>query len=392
MHAEDDEEDHYLILGGNGFIGFETVCCLLNKYADRPFRIILGNRGRSWDWDRKEILNARTKHLRSCTLQLIHVDRKQTLANCQELVRLVSSVGHFRAVIDFSAYKSFALKESLKLLGDKCKLYVFISTDSVYEVCVRKQHLSKSEEVDSVRPLSKKEKKSLKRFDRYGHHKLKCEEHLQYYGQCLSSLSYVILRLADVIGPRDSTHRLWQYILWVMVCSYHDVPVYLPESSRHQQLSLCYVKDVASFLADLCFAGDEDKLKMICKNDCYNLAAAETITIEQLLSIIHREFKLTGRLMIHYCDEADTARILPSVTRGPVDVTKAMTLIGWRPVSVLEAVKCSVEFYADVMSSCNFHQEKKECMKELLHDMKDLYPRQLVRGVFRNTLRKFLNI
>lgn len=392
MHMEDGAEDHYLILGGNGFIGFETVCCILSKYAttERACCITLANRGRSWDWDKREILKAKVEKSGPSAVRMIHIDRKQPLANCPELLRSVSSVQRFRAVIDFSAYKPFTLKDSIKLLGEKCHIYIFISTDSVYEVCVRKLHSRGSEEADAVRPSSAKEQKILKSLDRYGHYKLKCEELLKYQSQHFSNVSHVIFRLVDVIGGRDSTNRLWKYILWIMLCCRHNLPIYLPESSRCRQLSLCYVQDVASLLANLCFAGDKDKL-MICKNDCFNLASAESITIEQLLNTVHSELKLTGHLTIHYCDGADMECILPSVTRGPVDITKAVTLIDWNPTPVLEAVKCSVAFYVHIMSCCGFQSEKKICMRELLHDLKDYYSK-LVRHKLRKTLKELLNL
>jgi len=50
--------------------------------------------------------------------------------------KLRSAVGdeHFDAVIDFSAYDSDVVKDALQVLEDQIKLYIYISTDSVYEV------------------------------------------------------------------------------------------------------------------------------------------------------------------------------------------------------------------------------------------------------------------
>ena len=47
----------------------------------------------------------------------------------------------------------------------------------------------------------------LKRKDPYGHYKLSCEEALTYYQREKSGFPWVSLRLADVIGPRDTTNR-----------------------------------------------------------------------------------------------------------------------------------------------------------------------------------------
>lgn len=50
--------------------------------------------------------------------------------------QLRSAIGdeHFDAVIDFSAYDSDVVKDALKVLENQIKLYIYISTDSVYEV------------------------------------------------------------------------------------------------------------------------------------------------------------------------------------------------------------------------------------------------------------------
>ena len=51
-----------------------------------------------------------------------------------EKLRSAVADEHFDAVIDFSAYDSDVMKDTLKVLEDQIKLYIYISTDSVYEV------------------------------------------------------------------------------------------------------------------------------------------------------------------------------------------------------------------------------------------------------------------
>ena len=58
-----------------------------------------------------------------------------------------------------------------------------------------------------MRPKDEKEVNLLKRKDPYGHYKLSCEEALTYYQREKSGFPWVSLRLADVIGPRDTTNR-----------------------------------------------------------------------------------------------------------------------------------------------------------------------------------------
>ena len=79
----------------------------------------------------------------------------------------------FEAIIDFSAYKQKDIKNVIdKIPQSKFKLYILISTDSVYEVCQLNKN-SNMEEIDSQRPESNEKIKELKSLDSYGHNKLK---------------------------------------------------------------------------------------------------------------------------------------------------------------------------------------------------------------------------
>mmetsp|Transcript_21102 Transcript_21102/g.25959 ORF Transcript_21102/g.25959 Transcript_21102/m.25959 type:complete len:138 (+) Transcript_21102:552-965(+) len=59
-------------------------------------------------------------------------------------------------------------------------------------------------------------RKFLKDFDGYGYNKISCEEHFTEYATRQSdSISFVALRLADVIGPYDESWRFWKYCTWI---------------------------------------------------------------------------------------------------------------------------------------------------------------------------------
>ena len=55
-------------------------------------------------------------------------------SNAIEQLRAAVGNEQFDAVIDFSAYNSDVIKDALEVLENQIKLYVYISTDSVYEV------------------------------------------------------------------------------------------------------------------------------------------------------------------------------------------------------------------------------------------------------------------
>jgi UDP-glucose 4-epimerase len=152
-----------LVLGGNGFIGAEAVEYLLN--SNDEYEITLVNRGSWSDWDSLTRIKPRIKANIICDRE------KEFLAD-----KLDANSFNFDYVIDFSAYKSSAIKNTLKNLPlEKIRLYVLISTDSVYEVSDMENYGNEYfiKESDSKRPESQSERRHLKKFDSYGHHKFK---------------------------------------------------------------------------------------------------------------------------------------------------------------------------------------------------------------------------
>jgi hypothetical protein len=151
-------------------------------------------------------------------------------------------------VVDFCAYERKETKSVIRGLGGLTKLYVFISSDSVYDVCDQKKRVlddaGKILEASSVRPEDSKKIRHLSREEDYGHGKLMCEEYLASHQESLENpFAYVCLRLPDVIGPFDSTHRVWAYIKWIMV---HNIfPVHMDTDSESKKLSLVFSEDIA---------------------------------------------------------------------------------------------------------------------------------------------------
>ena len=110
-------------------------------------------------------------------------------------------------VLDFSGYEPKWVHDNCQVLKGKVGVYIYISTDSVYEVSIDKPTKRPSLETDAVRPKDENEVGLLKKKDPYGHYKLSCEEALAHYQQHKQGFPWVSLRLADVIGPRDTTNR-----------------------------------------------------------------------------------------------------------------------------------------------------------------------------------------
>lgn len=130
------------------------------------------------------------------------------------------------AVVDFSCYdEKAALDLGTYLLRWPVKWYIYLSTDSVYEVS-DKRHLGPSKESDAVRPTDPQTIDNLKSMDPYAHHKLAGEEAIvsvwegarQQKQDHPKPWDYVFIRVPDVMGPRDtSSYKWWWYQVLIKV-------------------------------------------------------------------------------------------------------------------------------------------------------------------------------
>ena len=304
---------HALVLGGNGFIGSHIVRSLI---AD-GHAVTAVNRGtREWIGDPAmdasilpptydfaggdgiTAFRGDASYPRS-NKEVAHIicDRKKRKAFADAVDVATGTTlgvdGSWDVVVDLSGFTPRDLRAALTGLKGRTRRYVFVSSDSVYEVCEPPRSTSVrgggTKEGDARRPEDAARAEALARTDMYGHHKLRCEEILRglrgagpsttggVEAPDLSSSSssdaatwsddddddgddtsggsdddvdsssdededeaddddltpvpFLALRLPDVIGPRDGTHRLWRYQMWVQCV---DVlgPVLVPRRPR----------------------------------------------------------------------------------------------------------------------------------------------------------------
>ncbi|CAF1260799.1 unnamed protein product [Adineta steineri] len=336
-----------LVFGGNGFLGGETVVELL---ATNAFDITVINRGNWNDYD--SIIRIRP------FVKAINIDRKSS--NALEQLRTAIGNEHFDAVIDFSAYDSDVVKDALKALEGRIKLYVYISTDSVYEVCLPTSN-SLSSEIDSIRPTDTDEYERLRRKDSYGHKKLKIEEYLsQWQSKSNDNWFYVILRLPDVLGPRDSTDRWWFYQMWIQF--YSSIQKTL-EISTNLRSSYVYVNDVARYITHILSITFLDS-STIFYNQILNIGCTEIVSINDLLSMIIDELNLnTLHIPIKYNPNTE-ADFFPSVTRGGINISKALSnQFNWKPTPLKQVVRETIQWYNDAYE--HYPNERSTIVKRI---------------------------
>ena len=341
------ENRKVLVFGGNGFIGAATVARLLGE-QDKVTIVSRGN----WYWDSEERIKAKVEQAFEC-------DRKKTIATCPELVEFIESTEHFDAVLDFSAQTGADVKDASKALHGKVGLYVLISTGSIYDVCDKKHH-GVTKETDAVRPESMDEQQMLRYHHMEGHNKLEAEEELLRQRQEDSGFPFVILRMPDVIGPRDTTYRFWIYQTWVKLGPHlKDFPAMLPAFLKDYEISFAYSEDVAKTILEILTMGPQ------IRDQALNLAYQDTATMGQLLEDIQEALgvKVGENLGYWPGNYQENFYLYPTIRRGPVDVTKAESLLGWTPTPWKEAIKATVEFYEQAMRDEKYSIQRDEIIQ-----------------------------
>ena len=291
-----------------------------------------------WNWD-----TARTI---APFVRQIYCDRHNTEESCNRL--RVS--GNYDAVVDFSTYTSTQMTSILSILVAKAPLYIYISTDSVYEVCPPSAHGGPSKETDALGPQRAED---VADNDYYGREKLLAEHVLEDHFKQHTDARFISLRLPDVIGPRDRTRRWWKYQLWLAVHQKLNVPVHIPAFLTEKKLSFVFSDDVAQVITQF-INGDHRAVR----NEAFNLAWPQTITLRQLLTQIGICLNITEpkftKGQLHF---------YPSVSRGAIDVEKAVDVLKWKPTPMTKAICDLCGFY--VQATHDFPHELAKVIGDL---------------------------
>lgn len=322
----------------------------VEKLIQLEYYIVIVNRG-NWYWDSATKIKPHVQHVKC--------DRMRPLQKCSELLDYLQDEATpttFDAVIDFSAYHPLEITEALDVLDGRMRRYIYISSDSVYEVC-HKNHSLPTREIDAVRPDTQEERDELEGKESYGHRKLACEEELESQYQ-KGGVPFISLRLPDVIGPRDNTLRWWIYQTWFRLADYLDKKVVIPAILVNHPMSLVYVDDVANAIL-ICLHTDDSLY-----NQAYNLALNESPSLFAMLDGVRTHLKLPNS-EIRLDKNRDSMRLFPSVTRGTVDTDKAKVLLGWKPTPWDQVLKETTEFYEAAFSKPEFDIPVKDLVRTM---------------------------
>ncbi|CAK0879262.1 unnamed protein product [Prorocentrum cordatum] len=287
-----------LVLGGSTFMGRETVAGGSNRdqisnveaLLACPARVCTVNRGRSY-WGVEDASGGRAARALA--------DRDDAGAFAARLDQVTErlGVGRWALVADFSAYSARDMQASLAGLKGRFDTYVFVSSDSVYEVSAwaasgwGPRSTPGVAEAAAERPADQEARRRLRRADSYGDGKLQAEEALAAGVGQSPGCRGLALRLPDVIGPFDDTHRLWAYWHWLQAGPEDPPQSHAASSKRDVPLAFVFSRDVARFIAGLVGAAlPADGPRC----DALNLACDQQPALPELLGLLARSAGLAG--------------------------------------------------------------------------------------------------
>jgi len=343
-----------LSFGGNGNIGSAVLASLIQT---GEFEIVMTTRG-GWHWDSDTRIGPHVQTVK-CNRDYqppCAADKNATdcdinaIRQCPDLLSIIEKTEKFDVVLDFSGYEPKWIHDNCEILKDKVGVYIYISTDSVYEVSIDKPTKRASVESDAVRPKDEKEVGLLKRKDPYGHYKLSCEEALSYYQREKAGFPWVSLRLADVIGPRDTTNRWWTYQLWVKFFPEIDNPIFMPAHVANKIESLTYVEDVASAVQQVIRAGES------VWNQAYNIAMEEEFSLANIL-LRMRDGLGVDEVVGESQESEKSFYLYPTVFSGNLDISKAREKLQFQPTPAEQAFRETLAWYDEAFVKFPAHRD-----------------------------------
>jgi len=337
------EKKKILSFGGNGMIGSNT---LLDLIATDEYDITLVSRG-SWPFDTETTILPFVDH--------IYCDRENDVSFCSELLEHVKDTKEYYAVLDFSGFLPSWIEDSIKILKNKVRVYIYISSDSVYEVCGDGKPLGKYQklvETDAVRPIHDSVQRELNAKDEYGNEKLECEEVLVEQGMKKDGFPYVLLRYADVIGPHDDTDRFATYVIWAKLQQLLNREDIIPDLHTPEDIlessSITYVNDATqSIISAMSLTSSW--------NEAYNIASSEVFNVTSAVATIatkvYRNANYYKTPVVIKVDSENGIAMYPSVTRGPVSIAKAIKKLQFSPTILNKAISDTVSWYLDIFET-----------------------------------------
>ncbi|XP_043236139.1 uncharacterized protein LOC122388800 [Amphibalanus amphitrite] len=358
-----------LMVGGNGLMGGETASLLI---SEGTFDLTLLNRGTVY-FDSAQRIDPHVNHIRC--------DRRGSLT---ELETETTLRGRWDFVIDFCAYRASDVTNLLTTLDGRFGHYVYISSDSVYEVSSPSTGGGPSVEEDARRPEDPAERARLADANPYGDGKLAVEEALEAAG-----VPYTALRLPDVLGPRDTSRRWWVHQAWLQHAPLVGRPVPVSAAVAGRTTSYVFAPDVARAVRRVMEVVSAGKPP----SGAFNLSLGRDFTLPELLKEIATELGGLTHSLTELTD--DPARhgllpsvddTLPSVTRGPVSIARARHELDFEPTPWPQVLGETVQFCREAFYK--YPEERQHVLQNLKYVAVDDEHRHRLEEAFANLVEE----
>jgi nucleoside-diphosphate-sugar epimerase len=328
------EHKAVLVLGGSCFMGRQLVEALRRQNMD----VYTVNRGRTyWSVPGKPSIVANRD------------DREQYRDN---ILRFIDINPHINwiGIVDFCAFRKKDITEALPdvlFKGSMFPWYIYISTDSVYEVITNIGCMKipiKEETTNTGDELVKKN------IDKYGYHKFMAEKAV--LAKSDETQNTVCLRLPDVIGEFDDTNRLWSYVLWIKSgCPIHPGDPDIP-------LSFVYARDVVRLVTGLLTESHTSR----CVKDTFNIGCDEQVPLSDFLSLVARAMNSPLPPLSSACSGKT---FYPSVDQrtSVLSFEKSKAVLSFQPSRLEDVIRNTVDWL--LKAETLYPYEFEETMEDL---------------------------
>ena len=336
-----------LIIGGTQFIGRHCVERLLKNGG---WNVWLLNRGKTPS--PFSVSEERVQYCRCDRLNDGKAFRRHLASRSWDLV------------VDFVCFCAENARDAVKGLerddgSFDTKLYVLISTDSVYMAtnAIDSRAITEDASARNLRPTTVSEITSVRNHDayqfQYGNGKLGAEDVLlEAYAE--SGFPATILRLPDVFGEYNNLDGFLDLFNDIEAgrCvaskpgwNKRDGNKYPKSWVKEHRISMVYAPDVASAVV-ACF-NDPAKVAGHAFHIASGIASIWQV-YEQVRSSLNKLRESRG---LPPCaplvPDYSRSVYFPSVDIGPLCIKKAQRLLGWAPTPISEWLHKSVEWYTD---------------------------------------------
>jgi nucleoside-diphosphate-sugar epimerase len=359
-----------LILGGSKFMGLYLVESLISLKENQQVQLnmYIINRGKFyWNGYFNSLVSSKKDYI-----YVYNADRDDSVQLAEVLDKIFKNTSskYFQHIIDFSCFNEHHVRSLLLKLQNHFRNYIFISTDSTYNSSLLALERNDEYFLDtSAIPLINESdlyltddkilKKKLKNRDEYGYNKIKCELEIKKIFEennlIKQGITYIFLRLPDVVGTYDESLRLWIYMEWMKLSEIKKIEIEKVDLVR--KLSFVSKVDVINFILKLILEYDTFKTKL---NDQFNFNFDENCTLLEFLEILSDIIKIQNKDFYEIVDST-ALTFYPSVTVGAIDNTKAKSTFDFKPSSLKKTISESVDFFNFVMQ--NYSMFKNEYLE-----------------------------